>query len=335
MRKAFTLIELLVVIAIIAILAAILFPVFAQAKASAKKTTTLSNQKQIGAALQMYLGDHDGTFARADYCSPNSSLNSRLNNQAYPGDGCDMVGPAPYRVNAFSWQKFYMPYVKSVELFESAYRTKHDTPVTCPDGPTGSRQWSQNGRIMNGLAINLGLTGATDTYNRAANAPMQRFNSWLGGKITRIPSPSEAMITFESPQPCVNFAPIATYWIDTQGGRIDVRTYPMAMRQYWAAVFNRWQDPNDCNTITNQPNPSVTITGGITVGFADGSARFVRIGEWLDKTPVSYGGFWTNVSEDIRCGVGKLYHASENGGGGPFTGSNQNFPFWAIQPQNL
>jgi prepilin-type N-terminal cleavage/methylation domain-containing protein len=59
MKKAFTLIELLVVIAIIAILAAILFPVFAQAKEAAKKTACLSNSRQIGMALKMYLGDHD------------------------------------------------------------------------------------------------------------------------------------------------------------------------------------------------------------------------------------------------------------------------------------
>ncbi len=59
MRRAFTLIELLVVIAIIAILAAILFPVFAQAKAAAKKTTCLSNAKQLGVATQMYYADFD------------------------------------------------------------------------------------------------------------------------------------------------------------------------------------------------------------------------------------------------------------------------------------
>lgn len=59
MKRAFTLIELLVVIAIIAILAAILFPVFAQAKVAAKKTASLSNVKQINLGAQMYAGDAD------------------------------------------------------------------------------------------------------------------------------------------------------------------------------------------------------------------------------------------------------------------------------------
>ncbi len=58
-KRAFTLIELLVVIAIIAILAAILFPVFAQAKSAAKKVTCLSNLKQIGTASMLYTADYD------------------------------------------------------------------------------------------------------------------------------------------------------------------------------------------------------------------------------------------------------------------------------------
>src|SRR5471030_504935 len=65
--KAFTLIELLVVIAIIAILAAILFPVFAQAKEAAKKTSCLSNLKQIGLAARMYENDFDDTIPLAGY----------------------------------------------------------------------------------------------------------------------------------------------------------------------------------------------------------------------------------------------------------------------------
>ncbi len=58
-KSGFTLIELLVVIAIIAILAAILFPVFAQAKEAAKKTACLSNARQIGLAVKLYIGDYD------------------------------------------------------------------------------------------------------------------------------------------------------------------------------------------------------------------------------------------------------------------------------------
>lgn len=65
--KAFTLIELLVVIAIIAILAAILFPVFAQAKMAAKKTQSLSNIKQIGTSAQIYVGDYDDSFPMSEY----------------------------------------------------------------------------------------------------------------------------------------------------------------------------------------------------------------------------------------------------------------------------
>src|ERR1700744_1865565 len=69
---AFTLIELLVVIAIIAILAAILFPVFAQAKAAAKKTASLSNNKQQCLALLMYGNDYDDLFP-IDYSSDSNS----------------------------------------------------------------------------------------------------------------------------------------------------------------------------------------------------------------------------------------------------------------------
>lgn len=69
-KKAFTLIELLVVIAIIAILAAILFPVFAQAKAAAKDTQTLSGAKQLGLAVLQYAGDNDDVLPLAATYQP-------------------------------------------------------------------------------------------------------------------------------------------------------------------------------------------------------------------------------------------------------------------------
>ncbi|MDR3689492.1 MAG: prepilin-type N-terminal cleavage/methylation domain-containing protein [Fimbriimonas sp.] len=80
-NKAFTLIELLVVIAIIAILASILFPVFAQAKLAAKKTASLSNTKQVGLAEIMYQGDNDDYFVlsgNATYGSPIGGFTAQL-----------------------------------------------------------------------------------------------------------------------------------------------------------------------------------------------------------------------------------------------------------------
>jgi prepilin-type N-terminal cleavage/methylation domain-containing protein len=97
-RKAFTLIELLVVIAIIAILAAILFPVFAQAKLAAKKTSHISNMKQAGTALFLYQGDADDTLPQAP-C------------QAWRGTPCDEESERT------TWRYRVQPYLKQKDIF--------------------------------------------------------------------------------------------------------------------------------------------------------------------------------------------------------------------------
>jgi len=88
MRRAFTLIELLVVIAIIAILAAILFPVFAQAKSAARKTACISNMKQLCLAGLQYMADKDDTiFPRYEACpstGPTSDDQKLWSGSIYP-----------------------------------------------------------------------------------------------------------------------------------------------------------------------------------------------------------------------------------------------------------
>lgn len=90
-RKAFTLIELLVVIAIIAILAAILFPVFARARENARRTSCLSNIKQIGLGMMQYLQDYDETYP-----------------MSYNG-----LNPSGSRY----WNEILQPYIKSDQVF--------------------------------------------------------------------------------------------------------------------------------------------------------------------------------------------------------------------------
>jgi len=109
-KHAFTLIELLVVIAINAILAAILFPVFAQAKMAAKKTAALSNIKQLGLANFMYMSDHDDVFAIGmgnDWWGPNTGAWT-VDTQPYiktygllldPSDPKDLITWAPWMVS--------------------------------------------------------------------------------------------------------------------------------------------------------------------------------------------------------------------------------------------
>src|SRR6185436_3910286 len=87
-RGAFTLIELLVVIAIIAILAAILFPVFAQAKEAAKKTACLSNTKQIGTGMMIYLSDYDDQFPKNEFVDQNDWGNWPANHYLWPSQRC-------------------------------------------------------------------------------------------------------------------------------------------------------------------------------------------------------------------------------------------------------
>jgi len=107
LKRAFTLIELLVVIAIIAILAAILFPVFAQAKLQAKKAASLSNTKEVGLAELMYMNDADDNFVLAS----NTCNTNAVTNAPCPGMTAQVrtIGTG----HADTWVYLTQPYIKN------------------------------------------------------------------------------------------------------------------------------------------------------------------------------------------------------------------------------
>lgn len=115
--RAFTLIELLVVIAIIAILAAILFPVFAKAREKARQTSCLSNQKQIGTAIMQYVQDYDEMYV--------------LNGAGHSAISWDPNGS--YARQANSWRSLIFPYVKSEQVF------------VCPSNPDNDKETIDGG----------------------------------------------------------------------------------------------------------------------------------------------------------------------------------------------
>ena len=124
--SAFTLIELLVVIAIIAILAAILFPVFAQAKLAAKKTVALSNVKNIGTATQIYLSDADDQFPLGNVYNPANGLTSY--NRFIPTPETQVTAwTASKTVDQAACAGFYSnslrPYMKSEALWDDSVAT--------------------------------------------------------------------------------------------------------------------------------------------------------------------------------------------------------------------
>lgn len=131
-RRGFTLIELLVVIAIIAILAAILFPVFAQAREKARQTACLSNMKQIGTALMMYAQDYDEILAgNHDGRNGNNGLPHNYQGDAGQTNAAGTLKPLGFMTTdetlvTRNWSRDLQPYIKNLGIY------------LCPNSPPRS-----------------------------------------------------------------------------------------------------------------------------------------------------------------------------------------------------
>jgi prepilin-type N-terminal cleavage/methylation domain-containing protein/prepilin-type processing-associated H-X9-DG protein len=144
-RTGFTLIELLVVIAIIAILAAILFPVFARARENARRSSCQSNLKQIGLGAQMYAQDYDEKMVPVNVCGP-----ILLETEKNSGNSSCTAGGASGAGGYYHlWFHILHPYNKSVQLFNCP-STSRSTPYA--GEYTGSPDYGLN-TYVGGLSL--------------------------------------------------------------------------------------------------------------------------------------------------------------------------------------
>ena len=170
--KAFTLIELLVVIAIIAILAAILFPVFAQAKESAKKAACLSNTKQMGLAVQMYLQDADDTYSPGYYYR-----------NPFASGNLDATGIE-------QWSGFCQPYIKNWRIFVCPSDADGGiAPTNWDDTPGGGNNLGQGGGGSVSFTPGTGMQDnqAPRMSYTANEAIMPRPRGGIGGVLVGQP----------------------------------------------------------------------------------------------------------------------------------------------------
>ena len=171
-RRGFTLIELLVVIAIIAILAAILFPVFAQAREKARAISCISNEKQLGLAFMQYVQDYDEVYPLL---------------QRDPTAGEIASNPGSSNLDPITWQWLINPYVKNGTKTSSA-NTGHFELTggvwNCPSFPVqnASRQYGMNEGIGGDLSIYAWGNNIGVQYPSATDAEITNPRQSPGGR---------------------------------------------------------------------------------------------------------------------------------------------------------
>lgn len=246
-RRGFTLIELLVVIAIIAILAAILFPVFAQARESARKSSCQSNLKQIASGLMMYQQDYDENLCP-----------DRING---------MAGTEGWRSGV--WYNLIQPYVKNEQLFR------------CPSWTATLTQAEINWNNANGIprifpvsyGMNYRLTQfSTTTLDDAVSL-------WFNTTgIANLRSPANTILV------CDNAAVTNPTAMPTH--QEDPTRWTLSINNWNRSGYTRFpQDPPNVQGGTNYLNccyngdawrPAPIHQGGTNAAFCDGHVKFFK-----------------------------------------------------------
>ncbi len=258
--NGFTLIELLIVIAIIAILAAILFPVFAQARAKARQTTCLNNEKQIGLATMQYVQDYDNTYPHAYYYKPN------------PG--------SPH------WMDMVYPYVKVKEAFECPERALDLT------GQANEKYFPEtNLNVWVSRGYQYGTYFMNSAYAGTGSAP--EVNAPSGTAESKIQVVDKTVLIVEAPFPYGNNGSTANIY-----GADSIINFPASYSSVscnqGAMMGNTWihmeNNPPDIELNSSHQVLVMPHFGRTNVIFCDGHAKSMSAGDLTQTTKPSSGG---------------------------------------------
>lgn len=238
-RRAFTLIELLVVIAIIAILAAILFPVFATAKEKARQTSCLSNQRNWGSAFQLYISDHDERWPLAFSVT---GTTYRWNfNHAVPFNWRSDQGAQYAEEMKVHWSNATQQYLTNYGIYECPSGPESRATILYPPSTTGPRP-----------------RPVAYTYNGL----LHQFNG------AGIVAPSELMVLWEG-RGKTNWLGLALSSPTLQCTQPTTDPLPCILRPFNTPVGAMFGTSNITMWIHNR---------GINATFADSHAKWRRVG---------------------------------------------------------
>jgi len=273
-NRGFTLIELLVVIAIIAILAAILFPVFARAREAARKATCISNVKQITLAAIMYAQDYDEVLPYAS-CSAGNAQSAHPVDIAnlYDNDAIDAIGS----VGLWYLADLVRPYAKSLDIFVCPTLSRRsewftiDTvvmPTTDPLIPGVLKvgrigDWDGSGSYW-WACCHYDVAGVLDGIDAAG----ETGDMWQAALVLGIINTD----AYEHPE---------QYW--ACGNAVGLFDNPvwkpvLGCLSYGAHEGYSQEYANDHVAPPELLGELPTMTPGMPIGFADGHAKYIRVG---------------------------------------------------------